>query len=61
MKKKTYIAPRMEQVEVELSEVMAVSGQESNITIDTGGSQSEVTNPRSPRHFWSSADNWNIE
>ncbi|MGN0037468.1 MAG: hypothetical protein ACI36X_09715 [Bacteroidaceae bacterium] len=61
MNKKPYIAPKMEQIEMELADVMAVSGQESNITIDTGGSQSEVTNPRSPRRFWSSADDWDID
>ena len=58
MDKKPYIAPKMVQIEMELAAVMAASGDESNVTIDTS---SQVTNPRSPKHFWSSADEWNIE
>lgn len=61
MNKKPYIAPKMEQIEMELAAVMAVSGQESNIDIDTSGSNPPVTNPRSPKRFWSSADEWDVD
>ena len=58
MNKKPYIAPKMEQIEMELAAVMAASGDTSNVTIDTS---SQVTNPRSPKRFWSSADEWDVD
>lgn len=60
MNKKPYIAPKMEQIEMELADVMAVSGQENKIEIDTSGGN-QVTNPRTPRRFWSSADEWDVD